>query len=223
MSAPPVGSILTPIEDLLTHVLTWFHETLGLPWAWAIVALVILVRILLVPVAVKQIHSMQNLQAHMPEMKRIQEQWKHDRQRQNEELTKFYRENKVNPAASCLPMVLQLPIFFSLYYVLRDFEKDIFPKFPQSSLDFLGLVDITDPVTKGWGPLLIVVYVASQVTSSYYMSTSMQRSHPCLRDRLCAQIDALYAKYFGFSNSPTIAASSATACACATESAPGAR
>ena len=180
MSAPPVASILTPLEDLLTHVLTWFHETLGLPWAWAIVALVILVRILLVPVAVKQIHSMQNLQAHMPEMKRIQEQWKHDRQRQNEELTRFYRENKVNPAASCLPMVFQLPIFFSLYYVLRDFEKDIFPKFQQSSLDFLGLVDITDPITKGWGPLLIVVYVASQVTSSYYMSTSMQRSQRIL-------------------------------------------
>ena len=54
---------------------------------------------------VRQIHSMQNLQAHAPEMKEIQQRWKHDRQRQNEELMKFYRENKINPAASCLPKV----------------------------------------------------------------------------------------------------------------------
>ena len=60
---------------------------------------------ILVPVTVRQIHSMQNLQAHAPEMKEIQQRWKHDRQRQNEELMKFYRENKINPAASCLPIV----------------------------------------------------------------------------------------------------------------------
>jgi YidC/Oxa1 family membrane protein insertase len=173
----PVGaSILAPIENVLTDLLTWFHTALGLPWAWSIVALVILVRIILVPVTIKQIHSMQNLQAHAPEMKRIQEQWKHDKQRQNEELMKFYRENKVNPAASCLPIVLQIPIFMSLYFVLRDFEDEIFPKFPDSSLSFLGLVDITENTKVGWGPLLIFVYAVSQLTSTYFMSTTMQRS-----------------------------------------------
>jgi YidC/Oxa1 family membrane protein insertase len=171
---------LRPIEDLLTSLLEWFHGTVGLTWAWSIVALVVLVRILLVPVTVRQIHSMQNLQAHAPQMKEIQQRWKHDKQRQNEELMKFYRENKINPAASCLPIVLQIPIFIALFYVLRDFEDEIFPKYPESTLEFLGLVDITEPTIDGWGPLLLVVYVASQLTSSYFMSTSMQRAQRIL-------------------------------------------
>jgi YidC/Oxa1 family membrane protein insertase len=171
---------LRPIEELLTNLLEWFHGTAGLTWAWSIVALVVLVRVVLVPVTVRQIHSMQNLQAHAPEMKEIQQRWKHDRQRQNEELMKFYRENKINPASSCLPIVLQIPIFIALFYVLRDFEDEIFPKYPESSLEFLGLVDITQPTIEGWGPLLLVVYVASQLTSSYYMSASMQKAQRIL-------------------------------------------
>ncbi len=171
---------LRPIEDLLTNLLEWFHATVGLTWAWSIVALVVLVRLVLVPVTVRQIHSMQNLQAHAPEMKELQQKWKHDRARQNEELMKFYRENKINPAASCLPIVLQIPIFISLFYVLRDFEDEIFPQYPDSSLEFLGLVNITEPTIDGWGPLLLVVYVISQLTSSYFMSTSMQKAQRIL-------------------------------------------
>jgi YidC/Oxa1 family membrane protein insertase len=171
---------LRPIEDLLTELLKWFHETVGLPWAWSIVALVVLVRLVLVPITVRQIHSMQNLQAHAPEMKEIQQRWKHDRQRQNEELMKFYRENKINPASSCLPILLQIPIFISLFYVLRGFEKEVFPDYPGSSLEWLGLVDITEPTIDGWGPLLLVVYVISQLTSSYLMSTTMQRAQRIL-------------------------------------------
>ena len=71
---------------------------------------------------------------------------------------------------------LQIPIFISLFYVLKDFEKEVFPQYPGSSLDFLGLVDITEPTIDGWGPLLLVVYVISQLTSSYFMSTSMQKA-----------------------------------------------
>ncbi len=171
---------LKPIEDLLTSLLEWFHATVGLTWAWSIVALVVLVRLVLVPITVRQIHSMQNLQAHAPEMKEIQQRYKHDKQRQNEELMKFYRENKINPAASCLPIVLQIPIFISLFYVLRDFEEEIFPQYPDSSLEFLGLVNITEPTIDGWGPVLLVVYVISQLTSSYYMSTSMQKAQRIL-------------------------------------------
>jgi len=130
----------------------------------------------LVPVTVRQIHSMQNLQAHAPEMKEIQQRWKGDKQRQNEELMKFYRENKINPAASCLPIVLQIPIFISLFYVLKGFEREVFPSYPGSSLDFIGLVNITEPTKDGWGPLLLVIYVASQLTSSYFMAATMQKA-----------------------------------------------
>ena len=78
-----VAGILTPLENLLTWVLTHLHDTVGLTWAWSIVGLVVIVRMLLVPLTVRQIHSMQNLQAHAPEMKAIQTRWKHDRQRMN--------------------------------------------------------------------------------------------------------------------------------------------
>jgi YidC/Oxa1 family membrane protein insertase len=169
-----VGGVLTPLENVLTEVLTWLHQSVGLTWAWSIVALTVIVRMLLVPVAVRQIHSMQSLQIHAPEMKAIQQRYKSDRQRQSEELMKFYKENKINPYASCLPIVFQIPIFISLFFVLKDFEKEIFPKFPSSSLEWLGLVDITEPVKDGWGPVLIAVYVASQLLSTYLMSTSMQ-------------------------------------------------
>ena len=169
-----LGGLLTPLENILTDVLVWLHETGGLTWAWSIVALTVIVRILLVPVALRQIHSMQSLQMHAPEMKALQQRYKHDRQKQSEELMKFYRENKINPYAACLPIVFQIPIFIALFFVLRDFEDEIFPRFPESTLEWLQLVNITDDVKFGWGPLLLVVYVASQLTSTWLMSTQMQ-------------------------------------------------
>jgi YidC/Oxa1 family membrane protein insertase len=191
-----VLGVLGPIESILTEALVWFHESGGLSWAWSIVAVTIAVRMLLVPLAVKQIHSMQSLQIHAPEMKAIQQRYKHDRQKQSEELMKFYRENKINPYASCLPIVFQIPIFFALFFVLRDFEEEVFcsdelggqavcqfnadgpvralPEF-ESRLEWLDLVTITDDVGGSAASiLLVVIYVVSQLSSTYLMSTSMQ-------------------------------------------------
>jgi YidC/Oxa1 family membrane protein insertase len=168
-----LGGVLSPLETVLTEGLIWLHETAGFTWGWSIVALTVAVRVLLVPVAIRQIHSMQSLQIHAPEMKAIQQRYKSDRQRQSEELMKFYKENKINPYASCLPIVFQIPIFIALFFVLRDFEGEIFPDFG-GQLEWLGLVDITEPTKDGWGPVLIAVYVASQLTSTYLMSTAMQ-------------------------------------------------
>src|SRR3712207_7043372 len=71
---------------------------------------------------------MQALAQHQPEMKRLQEKYKGDRERLNQEMMKFYRENKVNPFASCLPMIAQLPVFLSLFYMLQaDLRRDICP------------------------------------------------------------------------------------------------
>jgi len=167
-------SPLSPIEHLLRHVLNWFHGTLGLPWAWAIVALTILVRICLVPLAVRQIHSMQAMQRHMPEMKAIQQKYKTDKKRQQEELMKFYRENQINPAASCLPLLAQLPIFFALYFVLREFSKHP----PPGSLSWLHIVpNIAAHANSHWsGYLLLVIYAASQVSSTYFMSATMDKT-----------------------------------------------
>jgi len=170
-----VASPLTPLEHLLRHVLDWLHGSIGLPWAWSIVALTIIVRIVLVPLTVRQIHSMQNLQRHAPEMKEIQRKYKGDRQKMNEELMKFYRENNINPASSCLPLLLQFPIFISLFYVLRNFSKHV-PD--QSSLSFFHVVpSIADPTTSHWsGYLLIAIYAASQIASTYFMSATMDKT-----------------------------------------------
>jgi len=171
-----VAGILTPLEDLLTWVLTHLHDTVGLTWAWSIVGLVVIVRILLVPLTVRQIHSMQNLQAHAPEMKAIQQKYKHDKQRMNQEMMAFYKENQINPAASCLPMLAQFPVFIGLFFVLRDFEEEIINSttVSASELEWLHLINITEDTKVGWGPLLIVLYAISQLTSSYLMSQNMQ-------------------------------------------------
>jgi YidC/Oxa1 family membrane protein insertase len=177
-----VASILTPLEDLLTWILTNLHDTVGLSWAWSIVALVVIVRIVLVPLTVRQIHSMQNLQAHAPEMKAIQQKFKHDKQKMNQEMMAFYRENQINPASSCLPILAQFPIFIGLFFVLRDFDDEILTQaqYKGSSVDWLSLIDITDDTKVGWGPLLIVLYGISQLTSSYLMSQNMQPAQRAL-------------------------------------------
>jgi YidC/Oxa1 family membrane protein insertase len=176
-----VAGILSPIENALAWLLVHLHDTVGLSWGWSIVALTIIVRIALVPIMVRQIHSMQRMQAHMPEMKAIQQKYKGDRQRLNEELMKFYKENNINPAASCLPMVFQLPIFFALYFVLKDFEKH-HKNVPGSELGWLHIVpNITDKITSHWsGYVLLFIYVVSQVSSGYFASTSAQRSQRIL-------------------------------------------
>jgi YidC/Oxa1 family membrane protein insertase len=173
---------LTPIENVLTHVLEWLHGTVGLPWAWAVVALTLMVRMLLVPLTVRQIHSMQRMQAHLPEMKAIQAKYKGDRARMNQELMAFYKENKINPAASCLPIVAQIPIFFALYFVLKDFEREIFPNYPGSDLGWLGIVpDITAPANSHWsGYLLLAIYAISQTASTLLMSSTMDRTQRML-------------------------------------------
>ena len=161
-------AILGPIERILTDLLEWFHGTVGLTWAVSIIALTVLVRIVMVPLTVRQIHSMQKLQMIAPELKAIQQKYKNDKQRQQQEVMAFYKENKVNPAASCLPVLLQIPIFISLFFVLRDFEKEVFPQYPGSDLGFLHVVpNITDQVSDHWsGYLLLILYVASQLLST---------------------------------------------------------
>jgi YidC/Oxa1 family membrane protein insertase len=175
-----IAGILSPLENVLRHILDWLgpHGAIGLPWAWSIVALTVIVRMAILPLTVKQIHSMQSLQRHAPEMKEIQRKFKHDKQKQQEELMRFYRENKINPAASCLPIILQIPIFFALYFVLKDFEKELAQS--GDNLYWLGLVNITEKASVGWGPLLLVIYVGSQFASTFFMSTTMDKTQRTL-------------------------------------------
>jgi YidC/Oxa1 family membrane protein insertase len=170
-----VASILSPLEDVMRSILEFFHNQGHLTWAWSIVATTILVRVCLVPLTVRQIHSMQSLQKHAPEMKEIQKKYKGDRQRMNEELMKFYKENNINPAASCLPLVAQIPVFFALYFVLRNFTHHV----PEgANLSWLHIVpNIAAPANSHWsGYLLLAIYATSQVLSTWFMSTTMDKT-----------------------------------------------
>jgi YidC/Oxa1 family membrane protein insertase len=171
-----LASPLTPLEHAARHVLNWLHTSVGLSWAWSIVALTVIVRMLLVPLTVKQIHSMQSLQRHAPQMKEIQKKYKQDKQKQNEELMKFYKENQINPAASCLPMLVQLPVFIALYYALRAFAKEPAALHP-GSLSFLHFIpSIADHTTSHWGGfVLLVIYVASQMASTVFMAATVDK------------------------------------------------
>jgi len=166
-----VASILTPLENVMKSILDFFHTTVGLPWAWSIVALTILVRVCLVPLMVRQIHSMQSLQRHAPEMKAIQQKYKGDRQKLNEELMKFYKENNINPAASCLPLVAQIPVFFALYLTLKHFSHHI-------TGSWLHVVpSISAKADSHWsGFLLLAVYAGSQIASTYFMGSTMDKT-----------------------------------------------
>jgi YidC/Oxa1 family membrane protein insertase len=173
--------VINTLEHIARSVLNWLHFSAHLPWAWSIVALTVIVRMLLVPLTVKQIHSMQNLQRFAPQMKEIQKKYKGDKAKQNEELMKFYKENSINPAASCLPMLAQFPVFIALYYALNKFARH--PPGGQAALahhdfSFLHFIpNIAAHTTSHWGGfVLLVVYVGSQMASTLYMSATADKT-----------------------------------------------
>ena len=183
-----IANIFQPLIDFFEQILLWFHDV-GLSWGMSIIAMTVVVRAALLPLTFKQFKSMQALASHAPEMKKLQDRYKHDKERLNQEMMKFYRENKINPFASCLPLLAQLPVFLSLFYMLQDdLRYDICPEInPRTRPDpvpcgsggdasFLFIPDLTDKAT-GWVlAVLIVLYVASQLFSTLLMSTTTDRT-----------------------------------------------
>jgi YidC/Oxa1 family membrane protein insertase len=128
-----MNTILNPLYNLVSGVIIIFHKLLtpvfgkdsGVTWALSIMGLVVLIRIILIPLFVKQIKSQRALTALQPQMKAIQAKYKDDRQKQSEEMMKLYKEHKTNPLASCFPILAQAPIFFSLFTVLNGIAKNV--------------------------------------------------------------------------------------------------
>jgi YidC/Oxa1 family membrane protein insertase len=122
-----MGFILNPLYNLVSGIIVLFHNLLspilgedsGVTWSLSIMGLVVVIRIVLIPLFVKQIKSQRALTALQPHMKEIQKKYKDDRQKQSEEMMKLYKEHKTNPLASCFPILAQAPIFFALFTVLN--------------------------------------------------------------------------------------------------------
>jgi YidC/Oxa1 family membrane protein insertase len=120
-------SILNPLFEAVAWVISRIHEALSVPfgaasgWSWglSIVILVMLMRLIMVPLFVKQVRSQRKMQSHMPALQEIRKKYKNDKTRLNEETMKFYKENGINPLGGCLPLVAQLPVFWSLFNVLK--------------------------------------------------------------------------------------------------------
>jgi YidC/Oxa1 family membrane protein insertase len=122
-----IEEAFSPLISLFESIMVFIHAHLvGGSWGLAIVGLTVLIRAVLVPLTFKQLRSMQEMQRMAPEINALKEKYKDDKQRQQQEIMKFYQENKINPLASCLPFLLQLPVFISLFYMLRtDLKFDI--------------------------------------------------------------------------------------------------
>jgi YidC/Oxa1 family membrane protein insertase len=187
---------LQPLIDFFEAILNAFYDLCG-SWGFSIVLLTLLVRVCLLPLTLKQFKSMQSMARHQPEMKRLQAKYKDDKDRLNQELMKFYRENQINPLASCLPLVAQIPVFISLFYMLRhDLRVDICPDqvIPGSDgvtnaeaaahnlnpaacpnggeAQFLFIKNLTTPAHNAVLAFLILLYVGSQLLSTYLSTVS---------------------------------------------------
>ncbi len=190
-----IQNAFSPLITLFESVMVFIHNhVVGGSWGLSIIGLTIVIRAILVPLTFRQLKSMQHMQSLAPEISAIKEKYKEDKQRQQQELMKFYQENKVNPLASCLPLLLQIPVFISLFYMLRtDLKKHICGKNMEAayhahhkagetlskfiehetcnkvavhSAKFLFLPDITDKATGAALVALILLYVGSQVAST---------------------------------------------------------
>jgi YidC/Oxa1 family membrane protein insertase len=125
--------LLNPLYDAVSWVLLRFHSLFslvfpadsGAAWGLSIVGLVVLIRIALIPLFVKQIKAQRGLQMLQPQMKAIQEKHKNDKQKQSEELMKLYKDTGTNPLSSCLPILVQSPFFFSLFHVLSYISRGL--------------------------------------------------------------------------------------------------
>src|SRR3954452_14615953 len=186
---PISANVLQPLIDFFEGILRFFHDSVGVSWGTSIIALTIVVRAALVPLTVKQFKSMQSLARLQPEIKKLQAKYADDKQRLNQEMMRFYQENKVNPFSSCLPLAAQLPVFFSLFYMLRkDLRYDICPDInpptvnpphpcgPVPEAHFLGIPDITDKATGSTLIILLVLYVSSQLLSSLLMPATVDKT-----------------------------------------------
>jgi YidC/Oxa1 family membrane protein insertase len=165
----PIANVLQPLTDLEETILEHLHS-IGLGWGLAIVGLTLMVRACTLPLTFKQFRAQRELKQHMPELKRMQQKYKQDKQRLQKETTAYYREHGINPLGAFAPILVQIPIFISLYYLMRtDVKSGLF-----GSDGFLWIPHLT---AKPHGTVLVALmltYLSSQLLSSAIATRTMQ-------------------------------------------------
>lgn len=186
--ANTVANILQPLIDVASAILNTFHGW-GLSWGMSIIVLTVVTRTVLIPLTYKQLKSMRALQAFQPQIKELQQKYKNDRQRLSQEMMKFYQENKINPLASCIPLLAQMPIFITLFWTLKgplrldmcgqealtcgEYAAKTGIDYGQS---FLFIPDLTAKATGTVLIILMILYVGTQLVSGLITATSSDRN-----------------------------------------------
>jgi YidC/Oxa1 family membrane protein insertase len=164
-----IANILAPLTNAEEWLLERLHS-IGLGWGLAIVGLVIVVRLATLPLVVRQFRSQRELREHMPEMKKLQERHKNDKPRLQKEMQAYYREHGINPLASFAPLLVQIPVFISLYYLMRkDVKSGLF-----GTDGFLFIPHLTEKPVGAVLVTLILAYLASQITGSLVATRAMK-------------------------------------------------
>ncbi len=114
-----IYELLSPIQNVLEHIIVFLYQNVIANYGVVIILLTLIVRLVLTPLTISQTRSMAKMQKMQPQIKELQKQYKDDKQRLQQETMEFYRKNNVNPLAGCLPLLLQMPVFFALFGALR--------------------------------------------------------------------------------------------------------
>jgi YidC/Oxa1 family membrane protein insertase len=193
-----ISDAFGPLISVFEAVMVEAHKLVGGSWGWAIVGLTVVIRVVTLPLMITQFRNMAKLQLHAKPLNEIKERYKSDKQRQSEEMMKYYREQGVNPLGGCLPLLIQFPVLISLFYMLRtDLKKKIcepaillhkvtnkeltnigcssFQGW-HNSASFLFIHDITIKATGVSLIVLILLYMATMLATSYFSTAQLQGS-----------------------------------------------
>src|SRR5215212_3780542 len=159
-------NLFSPLTHILGSSLEFFHYSWGIPWWLSIAMLTVIVRSLLFPLTIRQVKSMRAMQGLKPEMDKIRAKYKDNRQKQQEELMKLYQERRVNPLGGCLPLLIQMPIFIAIFYVIRSFNET-HPSFNSGGILWFQDLSAMDPYYILPVFSAVTMLAASEITSKH--------------------------------------------------------
>jgi YidC/Oxa1 family membrane protein insertase len=168
----PLANILQPLLDATDGIIKFFQGTIGLSWGLSIIALTFTVRLAVLPLSLSGIRSMRRLQLLAPKLKDINERYKNDPERKQRELMEVYKDNGVNPFASCLPFIIQIPFFIAIYQLLRSstFREDVLSS--GASQGFLVIKSVIEKPAGAEAAVLIVLFLVTTALSLLYTTAT---------------------------------------------------
>ena len=162
--------LLSPIQNVLEIIIVWLHQNVVSNYGIVIILLTIIVRLILTPLTITQTRSMARMQKIQPQLKELQKKYKDDKQKLQQETMAFYKKNNVNPLAGCLPLILQMPVFFALFQALRNPTEKVTDVVKDFNFLWMNLNE-RDPYY-----ILVILMVATMFLSTKLSTTDPKQS-----------------------------------------------